>query len=61
MDRITAAQVFIEIVERGSFSAASDALGMSRPMVSRYVAELERWTGARLLQRTTRSMSLTTA
>jgi DNA-binding transcriptional LysR family regulator len=61
MDRITAAQVFIEIVERGSFSAAGDALGMSRPMVSRYVAELERWTGARLLQRTTRSMSLTTA
>jgi DNA-binding transcriptional LysR family regulator len=61
MDRITAAQVFIEIAERGSFSAAGEALGMSRPMVTRYVAELEKWTGARLMQRTTRSLALTTA
>jgi DNA-binding transcriptional LysR family regulator len=61
MDRLTAVQVFIEVAERGSFSAAGEALGMSRPMVTRYVAELESWTGARLLQRTTRSLSLTTA
>jgi DNA-binding transcriptional LysR family regulator len=61
MDRLTAAQVFIEVAERGSFSAAGTALGMSRPMVSRYIAELENWTGVRLLQRTTRSLSLTTA
>lgn len=61
MDRLTATQVFIEVADRGSFSAAADTLGMSRAMVTRYVAELESWTGTRLFHRTTRRLSITSA
>lgn len=61
MDRLTAADVFSTIAARGSLTAAADALGMSRPMVTRYLAEMESWAGARLLHRTTRRMSLTPA
>ena len=61
MDRITAAQVFVAIAERGSMVAASEALDMSRAMVTRYLAEMEQWAGARLLHRTTRRLSLTDA
>jgi DNA-binding transcriptional LysR family regulator len=61
MDRLTATRVFVEVVERGSQTAAAEALEMSRAMVSRYLAELEAWVGARLLHRTTRKLSLTGA
>ncbi len=61
MDRLTAMQVFVEVASSGSFSATADKLDMSRAMVTRYVAELEQWLGARLLQRTTRSVTLTDA
>ncbi len=61
MDRLTAMQVFAEVAQRGSFSAAAEQLDMSRAMVTRYVGELEQWLGARLLQRTTRSVTLTDA
>jgi DNA-binding transcriptional LysR family regulator len=61
MDRITAAQVFVSIAERGSMIAAADALGMSRAMVTRYLAQMETWAGARLLHRSTRRLSLTDA
>ena len=61
MDRLTAMRVFVEVVDKGSLSAASDKLQMSRAMVSRYLAELEEWAGARLLHRTTRRLSLTSA
>ncbi|OZI76800.1 LysR family transcriptional regulator [Bordetella genomosp. 2] len=54
-------QVFVEVVDRGSLSAAAQRLDMSRAMVSRYLAELEAWVGARLLHRTTRRLSLTPA
>lgn len=54
-------RVFSEVVTRGSFTAAADTLGMSRAMVTRHIAELERWLGARLLQRSTRRLSLTEA
>ena len=54
-------RVFVEVAGAGSFSAAADKLDMSRAMVTRYVAELEQWLGARLLQRTTRSVTLTDA
>ena len=54
-------QVFAEVANSGSFSATADKLDMSRAMVTRYVAELEQWLGARLLQRTTRSVTLTDA
>ncbi|WP_431225215.1 LysR family transcriptional regulator [Serratia sp. L9] len=61
MDRITAAQVFVTIVDRGSMIAAAEALEMSRAMVTRYLAQMEQWAGARLLHRTTRKLSLTDA
>lgn len=61
MDRLAAMRVFVEVAGTGSFSAAADKLDMSRAMVTRYVAELEQWLGARLLQRTTRSVTLTDA
>lgn len=61
MDRITAMQVFVTVVDSGSQSAAADQLDLSRPVVSRYLAELEEWAGARLLHRTTRKLSLTAA
>jgi DNA-binding transcriptional LysR family regulator len=61
MDRITAARVFVTIAERGSMIAAADALDMSRAMVTRYLAEMEQWAGARLLHRSTRRLSLTDA
>lgn len=61
MDRLTAMQVFVEVAQSGSFSATANKLDMSRAMVTRYVGELEQWLGARLLQRTTRSVTLTDA
>jgi len=61
MDRLSAMRVFISVVDLGSQSAAADHLGLSRPVVSRYLAELEDWVGARLMQRTTRRLSLTAA
>ncbi|AJJ11644.1 bacterial regulatory helix-turn-helix, lysR family protein [Yersinia rohdei] len=61
MDRVTAAEVFVAIVERGSMIGAADALEMSRAMVTRYLAQMEQWAGARLLHRTTRKLSLTHA
>lgn len=61
MDKLTAMQVFVAVVESGSQSAVADKLDLSRPVVSRYLAELEKWVGARLLHRTTRKLSLTPA
>lgn len=50
---------FAEVVERGGFSAAGRALGLPKSRLSRRVAELEARLGVRLLQRTTRKLSLT--
>lgn len=61
MDRIVAAKVFVSITERGSLIAAAESLDMSRAMVTRYLAEMEAWAGARLLHRTTRRLGLTAA
>lgn len=61
MDRITAAAVFNRLCELGSLSAASRALGISRPMVSRYLEETEKWAGTRLLHRSSRRLTLTPA
>lgn len=61
MDRLTAMRVFVEIVERGSMSAAAETLDMSRAMTSRYLEGLEEWLGSRLLHRTTRRLALTDA
>lgn len=61
MDRITAANVFVNVAERASMTATAEALGMSRAMVTRYLVHMETWAGARLLHRTTRRISLTPA
>jgi len=54
-------RVFVTVVDLGSQSAAAEYLDLSRPVVSRYLAELEDWVGARLMHRTTRKLSLTAA
>jgi DNA-binding transcriptional LysR family regulator len=59
MDRLDAMSVFLMVVDRGSFSAASRDLGMPLATVSRKVNELERYLGTRLLVRTTRKTALT--
>lgn len=61
MDRVTAASVFNRICELGSLSAAARALDISRPMVSRYLDEMEKWAGARLLHRSSRRLTITPA
>ena len=61
MDRVIAAQVYNRICELGSLSAAARALGISRPMVSRYLEQMEKWAGARLVNRSTRKLTLTAA
>ena len=50
---------FSEVVDRGSFAAAGRALGLPKSRLSRRVAELEARLGVRLLQRTTRKLSVT--
>ena len=52
-------QAFVRVVEAGSFVAAADRLGISTSSLSRLVADLEQHLGARLLNRTTRRLSLT--
>ena len=54
-------RVFVTVVDLGSQSATAEHLDLSRPVVSRYLAELEDWVGARLMHRTTRKLSLTAA
>ena len=61
MDRMTSLRVFREVVEAGSFVAAAERLGMSPPMASKHVAQLEKSLGARLLHRSSRHQSLTEA
>ncbi|MDM0041602.1 LysR family transcriptional regulator [Variovorax sp. J22G21] len=61
MDRMTSLRVFREVVESGSFTAAADRLAISTPMVSKHVAQLEKSLGARLLNRSSRHLSLTEA
>ncbi len=59
MDRFQAMRIFVRVVEAQSFAAAARELGSSPPAVTRAVAFLEEITGARLLTRTTRSVTLT--
>ncbi|MEP6876146.1 MAG: LysR family transcriptional regulator [Burkholderiales bacterium] len=59
MDTLTSLRVFREVVDSGSFIAAANRLGLSTAMASKHVAHLERQLGARLLNRTSRHLSLT--
>src|SRR6201987_3101120 len=59
MDRLTSLTAFVRGVDAGAFSAAGRKLNMSTTMVSNHVQALEDRLGARLLNRTTRKVSLT--
>ena len=61
MDHLTALRVFRNVVEFASFAQAARQLGLSPAAVSKNISELESHLGARLLNRTTRRMSLTEA
>ena len=59
MDRLAAMQTFVRVVETGSFSAVAREQSTTQSAVSKQIAGLERHLGAKLLTRTTRTLSLT--
>ena len=61
MPRLDAMEVFAEVVDAEGFSAAARNLGLSKSAVSKQVGRLEDRLGVRLLNRTTRRLSLTEA
>lgn len=61
MDRLQSMRVFQQVVDDGSFAAAARKFDMSAAVVTRLVSDLEAHLGVRLLQRTTRRLSLTDA
>lgn len=61
MDLTDELRAFVATAQTGSFTAAADQLGVSNRLTSKYVAELEKRLGVRLLQRTTRRVGLTPA
>jgi DNA-binding transcriptional LysR family regulator len=61
MDTLELLKTFRDVAEQGSFSRAATRLGLAKATVSKYVAELEARLGVRLLNRSTRSVSLTDA
>ncbi|HEY2533691.1 MAG TPA: LysR family transcriptional regulator [Xanthobacteraceae bacterium] len=61
MDRMDAISLFVRVVDSGSFSAVARTLGVGQPAVSKQIAALEAHLGAQLLQRTSRSLTLTEA
>ena len=61
MDRLLSMRVFLQVIDEGGFAAAARAMDMSPASVTRLVTDLEQHLGARLIQRTTRKISLTEA
>src|SRR5260370_23258127 len=59
MDRLTSMSVFARTAEVGSFAAAARDLGLSPTMIGKHIRHLEAHLGSRLINRTTRSQSLT--
>jgi DNA-binding transcriptional LysR family regulator len=59
MDRLVAMEMFVRIVETGSFSAVARELGTTQPTISKQLTALEKQLKTRLLNRSTRSLSLT--
>ncbi len=61
MDRLGAMEMFVRIVETGNFSAVARQLGTTQPTISKQLTALEKQLRTRLLNRSTRSLSLTEA
>jgi DNA-binding transcriptional LysR family regulator len=61
MDRLRALEVFVEVVKREGFARAADALDTSPANVTRYISDLEAHLQTRLLNRSSRKMSLTSS
>jgi DNA-binding transcriptional LysR family regulator len=61
MDRLAAIEIFIRVVDTGSFSAAARHYELGQPAVSKAIAQLEDWLGVKLLLRTTRALTPTEA
>lgn len=59
MDKLSSMKVFMQVARLGSFSAAAQTLGISKAMVSKHISRLEDDLDVQLLNRTTRSLSLT--
>lgn len=59
MDRVTGVQLFIRVVETGSFSKAAAEFGITQPTATKAVAAIEQRLGARLLHRSTRGVTAT--
>jgi DNA-binding transcriptional LysR family regulator len=59
MQDLNAMYLFAKVVEHGSYSAAARALGLQTSKLSRHISELEKQLGVRLLQRTTRKVTVT--
>jgi len=61
MDRLAAIEIFIRVVDTGSFSAAARHFDIGQPAVSKTIAQLEEWLGVKLLLRSTRALTPTEA
>ena len=59
MDELAEMRVFVRALERGSFAGAASDLGLTPSAVSKLIARLEARLGVRLVNRTTRKLSLT--
>lgn len=59
MNILSYIETFSAVVEEGSFTAAAETLGISKPVVSKQISQLEKHLGVQLLQRTTRRLHLT--
>jgi DNA-binding transcriptional LysR family regulator len=59
MQHLTQMAIFAKVIEENGFSRAAKALGLTKSTVSKHVAELERHLGARLLERSSRTMAPT--
>jgi DNA-binding transcriptional LysR family regulator len=61
MDRLAAMQTFVRVAEAGSFTAVADQLNVARSAITRQIASLEAHLGVKLIARSTRRLSLTSA
>ncbi|NOQ64309.1 MAG: LysR family transcriptional regulator, partial [Methyloprofundus sp.] len=59
MDKLTGMKVFVSVAKAGSFVGGAKEMSVSRAMATKHIGQLESYLGARLFNRTTRSLSLT--